>query len=140
MSDVLAIYGAVAGSLGTAGGLTALGWNIWSWHRGHATRVVVEVREGIIAPPEGTRHVVLITAINYSEHPIQVKAVGVECGGQTIQVFHQSGEIPGKIEARDSATTWLPRDMPELTERQVAGWVRVGTREVYSGEPYMLAR
>jgi len=30
--------------------------------------------------------------------------------------------------------------MPELTERQVAGWVRVGTREVYSGEPYMLAR
>jgi hypothetical protein len=139
MADPLTIYAAAAGSLGTAGALAALGWNVWSWRRSHETRVAVEVREGVIAPPEGTQPVVLITVINYSEHPIQVKGAGVYCAGQTIQVFHQGGEIPGKVEARDSATTWLPRYMPEFTERNVVGWVRVGTHEEYTAEPYTLA-
>lgn len=139
VADTLSIYAAVAGTVGTLGGLTALGWNVWSWRQANETRVQVEVREAIIAPITGTEHVVSIKLINYSAHPIQVKAAGLEAGGQAFQVIHGGGEIPGKVDARDSGTTWLARDTPDLGP-EVVGWVRVGTGETYRSEPYTLAQ
>ena len=46
------------------------------------------MREAIIAPITGTEHVVTITVINCSAHPVQIKAVGIDVDGQTIQVAH----------------------------------------------------
>lgn len=77
VADTLSIYAAVAGTVGTLGGLTALGWNVWSWRQANETRVQVEVREAIIAPITGTEHVVSIKLINYSAHPIQVRQQGL---------------------------------------------------------------
>jgi hypothetical protein len=126
--NALALYGSIAGTI-------ALGWQVFTWRRQNVSRVEVAITEGVIAPWEGTQDVVLITAINHSPYAIRVAAVGVDTPEGTVQVTHQKGEIPGVIQARDSATTWLPSDAPGL-HGELRGWVRVGTRKVHRSKPY----
>jgi len=116
-------------------------WNVYAWRQTNTTRVQVEVNKAVIAPPEGVKNVLTITVTNLSAHPIIVKGVGVYTNNetQTLQVVHRQGEIPGEVKARDSATTWIDADAPEL-RGEVIGWARVGTRKVYRSKPHNLGK
>lgn len=136
MTDPIAVYAAVVGSLGTVGGL---GWNVWSWRRANETIVSIELQPKIIVPATGPRLVLAITVINDSAHPIRVSGVGVKTDDGDIQVVRENGEIPGQIPEHDSAMTWLPRNMPEL-KGTVVGWARLGARPgMIESEPLSLS-
>lgn len=107
-TPLIAIYAALVSTAGVA-------WQIYSWRREHATRLVVETSWGFLTMNDGavSEQMTMITVYNRSAHEIGIVAGGflLEQDRKTsLPIIHPpiGATIPGTIPGRSVGRAWLP--------------------------------
>jgi hypothetical protein len=127
----------------------ALGWQVVSWSWSRRTRLQIRVQLGFLALPQRQVDMVFVTAINRSDHPINISSAGLEAqdgsGGLLVQPYPNIGSsIPGVVNPRDAGVRNM--ELEELKRlgfdpyRPVVGRVTTSTGETYHSKPTTLLR
>ena len=128
----------------------ALVWQVGAWLWSRRTRLHVRVQLGFLGLAHGgTVDIVFVTAINRSDHPINVSSAGLEAqdgsGGLLIQPYPNVGStIPGVVPPRDSGVRNM--ELRELKRmgfdpyRAVVGRVTTSTGETFRSPPTILLK
>ena len=136
----VAIYAALVATAG-------FGWQIYTWRRTHSTALNLKVSYAFIG--YDVQEVVMIAAINKSNHPVRVTSAGLvlqDGSKRDLVIFHPppGASIPGAITPRDSGNTWLAIDDArrgglDLYEPLVA-WVNTAEDKRFTSKPTTLMR
>jgi hypothetical protein len=126
----------------------AVGWQIYSWHRMHKTRVRVTVANAFIPHlTGGTEDVISITVINDNDHAVRVTGYGLMAndgsGQQAFFIWPVPGsQIPGTIPPHDSGAGLNPWSgmvgAPIDFNRPVKAFAVLASGERFYSEPVTL--
>jgi hypothetical protein len=102
----VAVYAAAVATL-------SVGWQVFTWARGRASRLKVTVKPAVLTP-QGLG-VVCLTAMNESQHPLRVTSAGLEAqdgSGATVPAWEPfpGGELPHVIPPHDEHPVFMELD------------------------------
>lgn len=138
MTLVLAVYAAVTATAG-------IGWQVFTWHRSHGTRLTVSLTQAIAAP-NGDYYIGVVVT-NKSEHLVNIIGAGFNLqdgSGRTLPIIEPTPmcSIPGKVAARDSGSAFLLGDAAASVGldayHPMVGWVDTGAHGRIKSRPQTL--
>src|SRR5256885_6145750 len=102
------IYAALVGSVGLVLSILSFGWQIFRWLRSRGTRMRVEmwsVSAGSLGAGKAG-FVLVISAFNQSEHPVNVISVGIESElGSESWTAPPGATLPGTVQPLETGFT-----------------------------------
>jgi len=131
---IAAIVAAYAALVATA----SLGWQIYTWWHRRKSHVEVSASIAILGFSTGAKQAIGIDVTNHGDHAIRVTGAGLEMQDGSDAQLHilnppPGATIPGTIQPRDSAKTWI--EQAEYEEQgispfePVTAWAQLATGE-----------
>lgn len=134
MSTVAVIVAAYAALVATA----SLAWQVYTWWHRRKSHVEVSASIAILAFSTGIKQAISIEVTNHSDHTIRVTGAGLDMQDGSQMELHileppSGSTIPGTVQPRDSAKTWIEQAAYEAQGinplEPVTAWAKLATGE-----------
>jgi len=148
VTDVLAIIGAVTGTIGTMLGIAALGWDFYKWRYSERVRLRVWAAGGHVSTANRNEQLIRISVTNIGKVGTTIQALAIHGfnskkemkkrygGGLAIIPQPLYATLPARIEPGNDWNGYIKQDTPDIYEYLKFKHFIIQIEDSISGKPF----